>query len=58
MEAIGGLLGLVILVACIWAILQVVKSGAEPVVKIIWVVAIIVLPVVGLIAWLLFGPRG
>ncbi|MDT0618352.1 PLDc N-terminal domain-containing protein [Salinisphaera sp. P385] len=58
MEAIGGLLGLVILIADIWAILQVVKSGAEPVIKIVWVVAIIVLPVVGLIAWLLFGPRG
>lgn len=58
MEPIGGLLGLIILILDIWAILQVVKSGADTVIKLVWIVVIIVLPVIGLIAWLLFGPRG
>ncbi|MES1944750.1 hypothetical protein PC39_11562 [Salinisphaera sp. PC39] len=57
MEPIGGLLGLLILIADIWAIVQVVKSGADVAIKVIWVLVIVVLPVIGLLAWLLFGPR-
>jgi len=57
MEPIGGLLGLLILIADIWAIVQVVKSGADVAIKVIWILVIVVLPVIGLLAWLLFGPR-
>ena len=51
---IGGLLGLLILIADIWAIIKTVESGAGTGAKVLWVVLILVLPVLGLILWLLF----
>ncbi|MCU1716212.1 PLDc N-terminal domain-containing protein [Pseudomonas sp. 5P_3.1_Bac2] len=54
----GGLLGLVILALDIWAILSVIKSSASLGVKLVWIVLIVILPVLGLIIWVLFGPRG
>lgn len=53
-----GLLGLLILVADIYAIYQTLTSGASTVAKILWVLAILILPVLGFIAWLVAGPRG
>jgi len=55
---IGGLLGLIILVLDIWAILKIVDSGATTGSKVLWIVLILLLPVVGLIIWWLFGPSG
>lgn len=54
----GGLVGLVILALDIWAILNILKSGAESGMKILWVLLIVFLPVLGLIIWALAGPRG
>lgn len=53
-----GILGLIILIANIYAIYQVLTSGASGLAKIVWTVAILLLPVLGLIAWLIAGPRG
>ncbi len=53
-----GLLGLIILVADIYAIYQVFTSRASGLAKILWTVGIIVFPVVGFIVWLIAGPRG
>jgi hypothetical protein len=52
-----GLVGLIILVADVWAIVQTVGSGATPLTKTIWVVAILLLPVIGLVVWFFAGPR-
>ncbi|MGB3222069.1 MAG: PLD nuclease N-terminal domain-containing protein [Desulforhopalus sp.] len=49
--------GLIILIADIWAIINVVQSGATTGMKILWVVLILVLPVIGLIVWFLMGPK-
>jgi hypothetical protein len=54
----GGIIGLLILAADIWAIVNVVQSGASTGKKVLWILLILVLPVVGLILWLLLGPRG
>jgi len=54
----GGLLGLVILVLDIYAIIKVVQSRASAGIKAIWIVVILLLPIVGLILWALFGPKG
>ncbi|MFW5681186.1 MAG: PLD nuclease N-terminal domain-containing protein [Pseudomonadota bacterium] len=51
------LFGLVVLVLDIWAIINVVRSTASTLEKALWVVGILVLPVIGFIAWLLLGPR-
>jgi hypothetical protein len=53
----GGILGLIIVALDIWAILRVVQSGASTGAKAIWIVVILVLPVIGLIIWLLAGPK-
>jgi len=53
-----GVLGLVILALDIWGIINVVRSGATTGVKLLWILLIVILPVIGLIAWFLAGPRG
>jgi hypothetical protein len=53
-----GLIGLIVLVLDIWGIINVVGSGATTGVKLLWVLLILILPVIGLIAWFVAGPRG
>ena len=53
-----GLIGLLIFIADIWAILNIAQSNTENLKKAIWIVIIVVLPVLGLVLWFLFGPRG
>ncbi|MPY71945.1 MAG: hypothetical protein GEU92_17915 [Alphaproteobacteria bacterium] len=55
---VGGLIGLIVLIADIWAIVNVFQSSASTAAKVIWIVVILLLPVVGLIVWLIAGPRG
>lgn len=54
---VGGLLGLIILIADIWAIVNVFQSSASTGWKVFWIVLILVLQVVGLIIWFFAGPR-
>ena len=54
----GGILGIILLVLDIWAIIKIAQSSAEPLWKAIWIVLVIVLPVLGLIIWFFFGPKG
>lgn len=54
---VGGILGLVILIADVWAIINVLQSRSGIGAKVIWIVVILVLPVIGLIVWLIAGPR-
>ncbi len=52
-----GILGIIILILDIYAIVRIAQSGAEPIWKAIWIVVVILLPVLGLILWFLFGPK-
>ncbi|WP_420466114.1 PLD nuclease N-terminal domain-containing protein [Panacagrimonas sp.] len=52
-----GLWGILVLVADIYAIINIVGSRAEPLKKALWIVLILVLPVLGFIIWLLLGPK-
>ncbi len=54
----GGLWGLLVLIADIWAIVSVVQSSATTGRKVLWILLILFLPVLGFIIWLLAGPRG
>ena len=54
---VGGLLGLIILIADIWAIVKTLGSPGSAGSKALWIVLILILPVVGLIIWLIAGPR-
>lgn len=53
-----GLFGLLVLIADIYAIYQVFTSNASTLAKVLWTLAIVLLPVLGLIIWLIAGPRG
>lgn len=55
---VGGLLGLIILILDVWAIVKIMESGATTGGKVIWIVVIVLLPVLGLLVWFFFGPRG
>jgi uncharacterized membrane protein len=52
------LISLIIFALDIWAIINVVRSQADTLKKVLWVALIALLPVVGLIIWALLGPRG
>ncbi len=54
---IGGLLGLVVLVASVWAIIQIFQSRATTGMKVFWIVLILLLPLLGLVLWFFVGPR-
>ncbi|HUG99920.1 MAG TPA: PLDc N-terminal domain-containing protein [Gammaproteobacteria bacterium] len=58
MMEVGGLLGLIILILDVYAIVKTLQSSADTGTKVIWVVVILVLPVLGLLLWFLFGPKG
>ncbi|MBO6554265.1 MAG: PLDc_N domain-containing protein [Roseitalea sp.] len=55
---VGGLLGLILLIAMVWAIYSTFQSSASTGAKALWTVLILVLPVIGLILWFIFGPKG
>lgn len=54
---VSGIIGLLVLIACVWAIVQTLQSNATTGAKVLWTVLILVLPILGLIIWLLAGPR-
>jgi hypothetical protein len=54
----GGVLGLLVLVGDVWAIINILQSSVSNEKKLIWIIAVVVLPVLGLILWFFLGPRG
>jgi hypothetical protein len=54
----GGLLGLIVLILDIYAIVKIAQSTATTGMKVLWIALVVLLPVIGLIIWALFGPKG
>jgi hypothetical protein len=54
---ITGLIGLIILIADLWAIVVTVQSSASTLAKVLWILFILIFPVLGFIVWLIAGPR-
>jgi hypothetical protein len=52
-----GLFGFLVLVADVWAIVNIMGSGRRNGDKVLWVVVILLLPVLGWLIWLFAGPR-
>ena len=52
-----GLLGLLVLVADVWAILNIIQSGESTGTKVLWIVIVLVLPVLGFVIWYFAGPK-
>ena len=53
----NGLLGVLILIGDVWAIINILQSGASSEKKLLWIVVVILLPLLGLILWWFMGPR-
>ncbi|MET0067726.1 MAG: PLDc N-terminal domain-containing protein [Candidatus Thiodiazotropha sp.] len=53
---VSGLFSLIVLILDIWAIVKTFDSGASTGSKVFWILIVLLLPVLGLILWLLFGP--
>ncbi|WP_348645587.1 PLD nuclease N-terminal domain-containing protein [Loktanella sp. F6476L] len=53
-----GIFGFLVLIADLYAIYQVMTSSAGTAAKVAWTVVILVLPVIGFLVWVGFGPRG
>lgn len=53
----GGILGLLILAGDIWALINIFQSSVSNEKKLIWAIAVVLLPVLGLILWFALGPR-
>ncbi len=54
---VNGFWGLIVLVADIWAIVNIFQSRATTTAKVLWTVLVILLPVLGFIIWLFAGPK-
>lgn len=54
---VGGFFGLLLLICVIYAIIKTVQSRTGTGTKVIWVVVLLLLPFLGFILWLLFGPK-
>ena len=56
-ELVSRLVAFAILIADIWAVSNVLQSGASKGAKIFWGLLIFVLPILGLAIWFVAGPR-
>ena len=52
-----GIFGLLVLIGDVWAIVNILQSGADTGKKVIWTVLVIVLPLLGFILWYFLGPK-
>ena len=52
-----GIFGLIVLIADVWAIVNIFQSSAETGNKVLWTVVVILLPLLGFILWYFLGPR-
>lgn len=52
-----GFFGFLVLVLDIWAIVSTIQSTASTLGKVFWIVLILILPILGFLLWLIFGPR-
>jgi hypothetical protein len=53
----NGIIGVLVLAGDIWAILNIVQSSVSNEKKLIWIIAVVLLPVLGLLLWFFLGPR-
>jgi len=54
---VGGLFGLIILIADIWAIVKTIESPVSTGKKVFWTILILLLPILGFVIWIVGGPR-
>jgi hypothetical protein len=49
--------GILVLIADVWAIINIIQSSANTDRKVLWTVLVVLLPVLGFILWYFLGPK-
>lgn len=52
-----GFLGIIHLALVVWAAVSIMGSGATQGAKVLWIMLVLLFPVVGLIIWIIAGPK-
>ena len=52
----ASIIGIIVLILDIFAILKIAQSSATVILKAVWIVLVVVLPLLGLIIWYFVGP--
>jgi hypothetical protein len=52
-----GIVGLLVLIADIWAIVNIAGSAASTGSKVLWIVVVLLFPLLGFIIWWFAGPK-
>ena len=52
-----GIVGILVLIADIYAILKIAESPASTGKKALWIALVLLLPIVGVVIWYLLGPK-
>jgi Phospholipase_D-nuclease N-terminal len=53
----SGFFGFIIFILDIVAIVHIISSHETVMSKVIWIIIVLLLPILGFIIWLIFGPR-
>jgi hypothetical protein len=53
----GGIFGVLVLIADIWALVNILQSSSANDKKLLWVVVVVLLPLLGFILWYFMGPK-
>ncbi|MBO6674846.1 MAG: PLDc N-terminal domain-containing protein [Rhizobiales bacterium] len=57
MIEVGGLFGLFLLIGVVYAIVKTIGSSASTGSKVLWILALLLLPLIGLLLWFFLGPK-
>lgn len=49
--------GLIVLICDVWATVSIFGARSSAGKKVLWIVLVLLLPILGFILWLIFGPR-
>ncbi|HSW12210.1 MAG TPA: PLDc N-terminal domain-containing protein [Solimonas sp.] len=52
-----GIFGILLLIAVIYAVINIAQSNAETGKKALWIVLVLLLPLLGVILWYFLGPK-
>lgn len=53
-----GIFGILLLIAVVYAVINIAQSNADTGKKALWIVLVLLLPLLGVILWFFLGPKG
>jgi len=53
----SGIFGILLLIAVVYAVINIAQSSADSGKKALWIVLVLVLPLLGFVLWFFLGPK-